>query len=279
MARFVYFGFDIFAPCLERLLNDGHELVHLYSFFTDNKHDFNQRVINLAVARDVPVSFHKPKAQELQTLYGQGCSDFISAGYAYKIPPLPKDAFGINIHPTLLPLGRGKFPLPHVLLNHPEAGGVSVHKLAPEFDTGDILLQKAIEVQKEDDLETLSAKVVRDAPDLISEVMRNKEHYVSNARPQNEKEVSLWQFPSNEMRTIDWASPVSEINRIGRAFSRAGWIAPIQGIDYWVYQYKAWPENHGFTPGDVVSILDREIAVAAQDGFVCLKEFEAKQDS
>lgn len=277
MARFVYFGFDIFAPCLERLINDGHELVHLYSFFTDNKHDFNQRVINLAVSQGAPVSFHPPREKELKALYDDGCELFISAGYAYKIPALPESARGMNVHPTLLPKGRGKFPLPHVIASHPDAGGVTIHKLTSEFDAGDILLQKAIFVTEQDDLEILSARIVRDAPDLISEVVRNIDHYWNNARPQDESKASKWGFPPDEMRTANWQMGVMDIDKIGRAFGRAGWIAPIQGSDYWVYHYKCWEEQHDFTPGDVVAVLDKEIAIAVKDGFVCIKDFVPRQ--
>ena len=276
MVKFVYFGFDVFAPCLERLLNEGHELVHLFSFFTDNTHDFNQRVINMAVGRDVPVSFHKPRKEELADLYEKYDAVFISAGYAYKIPPLPDKARGMNVHPTLLPAGRSKYPLPHVILDHPQAGGVTVHKLAPEFDTGDILHQRAIPVEEYEDLETLSAKVVRDAPDLIAEVIRNLDHYWHKARPQDPSKASKWAFPTVEMRTAKWEMTVTEIDRIGRAFSRAGWIIHLQGQDYWVYHYTAWEEKHAFSPGDVVAVLDREILVAAADGFVCIKEFVPK---
>lgn len=276
MAKFVYFGFDIFAPCLERLINDGHELVHLYSFFTDNKHDFNQRVINLAVECGAPVSFHQPREDALKKLYDDGCELFISAGYAFKIPPLPEGARGINMHPTLLPKGRSKFPLPTVIAKYPDAGGLSIHKMTQEFDAGDILLQKAIPATEHDDLETLSAKIVRDGPDLISEVVRNMDHYWQNAKAQDESKASKWPYPSDEMRTVEWNMKVAEIDRIGRAFSRAGWYMNLQGNEYIVYQYKAWTEKHSFHPGDVVAVLDREILVAAPDGFICVKDFATK---
>lgn len=276
MAKFTYFGFDAFAPCLERLLNDGHELVRLYSFFTDNKIDFNQRVINLAVGAGASVSFHKPTAEELAKTFKEGCELFIAAGYAYKVPPLPDGARGMNLHPTLLPAGRSKFPLPHVIQHHPEAGGVTLHKMTQEFDAGDILLQKAIFVTDQDDLETLSAKIVRDGPNLISEVVRNIDHYWDNATPQDADKASKWEFPTTQMRTIRWDMKICDIDKIGRAYSRAGWLCHLQGTDYWVHHYKAWEERHSYNPGDVAAILDREILVAAADGFVCLKDFVAK---
>ncbi|XP_069102579.1 methionyl-tRNA formyltransferase, mitochondrial-like [Argopecten irradians] len=53
----------------------------------------------------------------------------------------------INIHPSLLPRWRGAAPIPHTILSGDKNTGVSIMELRPKhFDTGPILLQKAIPV-------------------------------------------------------------------------------------------------------------------------------------
>lgn len=47
----------------------------------------------------------------------------------------------INIHPSLLPSYKGVDPVFFAQLNNEENFGVSVHKMAESFDTGDVLLQ------------------------------------------------------------------------------------------------------------------------------------------
>jgi methionyl-tRNA formyltransferase len=52
----------------------------------------------------------------------------------------------INIHPSLLPQLRGADPVFHGLLRGNKALGVTVHYLGDEFDTGNILSQKAFHI-------------------------------------------------------------------------------------------------------------------------------------
>ncbi|MDR2078444.1 MAG: methionyl-tRNA formyltransferase, partial [Treponema sp.] len=49
---------------------------------------------------------------------------------------------GLNVHPSLLPKYRGATPIPAVILGREKETGVTVQRLAPEMDAGDILAQK-----------------------------------------------------------------------------------------------------------------------------------------
>jgi methionyl-tRNA formyltransferase len=57
-----------------------------------------------------------------------------------------KKAF--NIHPSYLPDYKGKDPIKDVLLNKEIFTGVSVHFLNEEFDSGKIIMQKKISIEK-----------------------------------------------------------------------------------------------------------------------------------
>lgn len=271
--KFAYFGFDILSPCLNELLQNGHELMQLFTFFSDNEYDYNQRVLNFATAVDAPVAFAKPRAEDLQSLADRGCEIFISAAYAYKIPQLPEGTYGFNVHPTMLPKGRGRFPLPYVMLHHRETAGITIHKIAPEIDAGDILLQKKLTLYDNDDLESLSCRVVREAPLMVLDVVNNIQSYWNNAQPQNPDEAQYWPFPPDSMRTVLWDMNIDDIDKIGKAFGRAGWFVEVEGNPYVVSRYTAWKEAHNMAPGTVAAVLDREVAIAAKDGFVCLKEY------
>ncbi len=54
----------------------------------------------------------------------------------------------INIHPSLLPKYQGVDPVFFAMLDEQEAIGVSVHRMAETFDTGEILMQRAFDVDK-----------------------------------------------------------------------------------------------------------------------------------
>jgi len=51
---------------------------------------------------------------------------------------------GINLHPSLLPAGRGPVPTIHALAEAAPRFGVTVHRLVPRIDAGAILAQRAV---------------------------------------------------------------------------------------------------------------------------------------
>ena len=55
----------------------------------------------------------------------------------------------INVHPSLLPKYRGASPLQTAILNGDEVTGVTIMKVAPEVDAGDIILQREEKVNGE----------------------------------------------------------------------------------------------------------------------------------
>lgn len=73
----------------------------------------------------------------------------VVASFNYKIPKVllnvPKDGF-INIHPSLLPDYRGGNPYSAVIINGEKETGVSLHFMDECFDTGDIIMQKRIQI-------------------------------------------------------------------------------------------------------------------------------------
>jgi methionyl-tRNA formyltransferase len=272
--KIVWFGYDFFHACLLRLLDDGHEIVKIYTFKTDNLYNFNNIVYSLAETYKIPISDHIPTLSEIEDLRRQGVDLFFSSGYAFKIPvPNDKDFRGINLHPSLLPRVRGLWPLPVILLKEPEAAGLSFHKLSPKWDEGDVLLADKIELTQEDDLESLSAKCQMRSPDLLSKLLSDFENHWQNSVPQDGVQASYYSMPSLEWRTIDFDQSVAEIEKILKAFGRFESRCVLNGKIYWIKLATTWAEPHDYRPGSVACVMGREIVVAAKDGFVCLKDY------
>ena len=65
-----------------------------------------------------------------------------------KILNIPK--FGcINIHVSLLPRWRGAAPIEHALLAGDIKTGISVIKISPKLDAGDILYQESLKISED----------------------------------------------------------------------------------------------------------------------------------
>ena len=260
---------------VDRLIADGHELAGIFSFQCDNVFNFNSQSKELAEELDIPFSIGKPLPMDIKVFTDQGTQVFLAAGYPHKIPHIDEDyAYGLNLHPSLLPQGRGLMPTPTIIINSPDICGFTIHKLTQIFDDGDILIQKPINLTDQDDVETLSARIAMAAPEAISKVFKNLPSMWQNAWPQDKNKASTFPVPDDQMRLLDWNKPVSRIMKTGKAFGRFGCLARVNGKLLGVYNFNVWEEHHNQKPGNIVCVLSREIVIAASDGYVCLKEFQ-----
>ena len=222
--RIVYFGYDLFADCFEKIASmQGIEIMAVYTFKTDDIFEFNSRIRSIAQGKNIPVHTEKITASALEEYFDNGCDLTLSAGYIYKIPILKRSEFkGINIHPALLPIGRGAWPYPVTILKGLRRSGVTVHKITDRFDEGDILLQRGFSVDRNETLDTLTQKSQIVASELITECLCDFKNLWDNAKPQGAGEY--WPEPEDSDRTITADMTVSRAERIVRAFGSYGVI-------------------------------------------------------
>ena len=276
--KFAFFGYDFSASVLYRLVQAGHEPVAVFSFDTDNLFTFNVDAQVIAKAQGVPFTTVPADDAAIQALADQGCEVLLSCGYPHKIP-VPETMYAINIHPTLLPEGKGIMPMPHLILEHPECAGITVHKLTDKFDEGDILYQDKIDVSDEDTVETLSAKIMMRVPGVGEHIFADIESYWKNSVPQGGK-GSWWKPYRDDAQCFDWSLDAAALNRRIRAFGRYGMLAEFQGQRWLVRDAQAWTEAHDYKPGTVVAGFSKQVALAISDGYVVLKElYELNQES
>ena len=74
----------------------------------------------------------------------------------------------INIHPSLLPAYKGVDPVFYAQLDRQKELGVSLHKMAEDFDTGEVILQKKIHSHPEDSLLSLNCSLFAAGAELVS---------------------------------------------------------------------------------------------------------------
>jgi len=278
--KFCFFGYDYTIDIAQRLIDDGHELLHIFSFPCDNRFSFNTELHNIAKYYNISVSETPAQQGDIEALIQEGCALFLSAGYPYKLPVLDEEtAHGLNIHPSYLPQARGVMPLPHIIAKDPSAAGFSIHKHSNKFDGGDILYQERIEIDTQTDIETLSAHVALRCPDAMSKVAADLGRYWANAKPQDETKASLYFEPKEPFRNLDWNDDVQTLLQKGRAFGRFGILARIenrfgQSQTLAVYNFTGWAEEHNQPTGTIIRSSAREIILAVKDGYILLKEFE-----
>ena len=67
----------------------------------------------------------------------------------------------LNIHPSLLPKYKGLNTHERVILNNEKFSGCTVHVVNARLDSGKIILQKQVKINKKDNSETLSKKILK----------------------------------------------------------------------------------------------------------------------
>lgn len=221
MKNIIYFGYDLFADCLEYLIsNPDINILKIYSCPSDGVFDFYDRVKQIAEKNNIPFTIQKIDAKELEFQFEQnGCDLAFSAGYAYRIPVEAVPSFrGVNLHPALLPQGRGPWPFPCIILKELDKSGVTAHKIAEKFDTGEILLQASFAVPDNESYRELEKKSQSAALSVTKKLMSDFENYWSASKPQGKGEY--WKEPSDLERTVFRDTPEDLRDRIIRAFTK-----------------------------------------------------------
>jgi methionyl-tRNA formyltransferase len=77
----------------------------------------------------------------------------------------PRGAFGV--HPSLLPRWRGPDPYFWALRSGDTETGVTLHRLAPEYDTGELVEQRRLAIHDDDDSWTLARRLDRPSLALL----------------------------------------------------------------------------------------------------------------
>ena len=212
--KIAYAGFDLMAAALEALA-EHNEIVKLFTCRVDGVYETNTAVIDIAGRVGAPVTTSRITRGDIDALVDGGCELLVSAGYYYRIPIDPRLPM-VNIHPSLLPYGRGAWPMPLAILDRLPQSGVTVHKTEESFDTGDILLQERFALDEDETLVSFMEKVNGLLPAMMRELTADFGRLWSDAKPQGEG-VYLDE-PDPEAYALSREDSAEYADRVLRAF-------------------------------------------------------------
>lgn len=213
--KIAYLGIDFLSPVLSQLLKEDCEILQIFTCPTDNVTEFNTSVIETAKKYQIPYTQEKITKEDLKRLQDEGCELLVCAGYYYRIP-VTDSFFMVNFHPSPLPIGRGAWPMPVIILNQMSVGGITAHKIEKTLDTGDILLQEVFSIDEKETLETYMEKVYKFLPRMVHRLVNELKTLWEQAKPQGKG--TYWSCPTEENWTITPDMDIEEADRILRAF-------------------------------------------------------------
>jgi methionyl-tRNA formyltransferase len=208
----------------------------------------------------------------------------IVGGFPWRLPPevleLPRLGV-INLHPALLPRLRGRYALEWTFRNDESETGITIHRMAPEFDTGAILAQVAVPIEDDDDADSLIRKFGPLLPDLfataVARIARGE-----TGEPQDESLATDTPAFEPEWRFIDWTRPARTIHNqvrswTGQRTTPRGAFGDVDGEQLVVLRTRlgdAEAAGGGNTPGSVIARGAESIVVQCGDIPLRIVEWE-----
>lgn len=270
--RFAFAGFDRWIGVFDAFVQSGWEPAAVFTIPVDNKVDFHDATIARAEHHQLPLKLSRIRDDDLRMLQAMQCDALIVAGYAWKIPDWTRSLpYAINFHPSPLPEGRGPYPLIQALLEPRPEWGASCHRIAAEFDTGDVLDIERFPLSHDESHESLELRLQMATQRLAGRVAIDFHRLWEERKPQ--APGSYWPRVSDEQRTLDFNQPVADVLRVVRACGLIECLAPLHATHVSVRRAEGWVEAHRYRPGEIVHEYRRRIVIAVQDGFIALIEW------
>jgi len=209
--------------------------------------------------------------------------DFILAvGWRWMIRGVPKKKL-IIFHDSLLPKYRGFSPLVSALINQEEAIGVTALFGADTYDTGEIILQKAIKVTYPTCIAEQMLRVSELYASLAGQIFQmilDSSIYLS-AKPQNELSATYSLWRDEQDYQICWTQSATEIqnfiNSVGYPYKGASAI--LDSVTVRVFCADVLPDRviENRSPGKVIFVQDGYPVVVCGSGLLLLRSVQ-KED-
>lgn len=124
----------------------------------------------------------------------------------------------INVHASLLPKYRGAAPVAYAILSGETQSGVTIIKVTPGLDSGDMILQESLDIRSDDTTGTLEARLAELGARLAVEaVAKYRAGGPVEGAKQDPALVTKAPKIKKEFGLIDWSKPAAEIERHVRA--------------------------------------------------------------
>src|SRR6266699_3569273 len=191
---------------------------------------------------------------------------------------LPRDLLEIppvaclNLHASLLPRWRGAAPIQAAIAAGDPETGITVMYMAEGLDTGDILLQRKIEILPTDTGGSLHDRLAQIAPEALLDALQM---LAKGNAPRIQQEDVLATYAPKLTRDdgkIDWSEPAEIIERKIRALNPwPGAFMKLDGQNLKIFS--AFIVDLSGEPGKILR-SEKELVIAAGKGALSLGEVQ-----
>ena len=125
----------------------------------------------------------------------------------------------INVHASLLPSYRGAAPIQWAVINGERKSGVTIMQMDEGLDTGDMLSQTVVPLEKEETGGSLFQKLSQAGARLCVETLEQLEQGTLIPQKQGASPTAYASMLTKEMGRIDWSRSAEEVERLVRGLN------------------------------------------------------------
>ncbi|WP_053970439.1 methionyl-tRNA formyltransferase [Mangrovimonas sp. ST2L15] len=178
-----------------------------------------------------------------------------------------------NLHASLLPNYRGAAPINWAIINGETKTGVSTFFIDEKIDTGEVILQKEVEINKTMNAGDLHDQLMDVGSGLVIETVELIELGPVSTKPQPEGLPTKTAYKLNRDNCkINWHNSLDQIYNHIRGLSPypAAWTSIENGeelLEAKIYKSEKIEENHQYPIGTILS-TKKELKVAVREGYI-----------
>ena len=283
--RVVFMGTpDIAATCLKRIMEDGFEVVGVYTQ-PDRPKGRGMKMVcspvkELAIAHNIPVfqpeSFREDAVvEELAALKPDVCA-VVAYGriLPQRVLDIPTKGC-INIHASLLPKYRGSAPYQWAVLDGCKESGVTAMYLCREMDAGDIIDCSKTAIGENETAGELLDRLAVLGADLLSKTLGRMAAGPVEHTPQDPAAVSYAPMLDKAICPIDWTKTAQQVHDHVRGLHPWPVATAVIGGTFFKIHSTVITDGKG-QPGEILGLTKQGLVIACGEGAVEIRTLQAE---
>ena len=279
--KIAFMGTPTFAvPILKNIYQNGYEISVVYTQ-PPRKSNRGQKLEKSpihsfaeTISLDVRTPEHlKNNKSEYEYLSKLDLDLVIIVAYGIIIPKdylsLSKLGF-INLHASILPEWRGAAPIQRSIINKDKETGISVMKINEKLDEGDISHIFKINIEENENAQTLSDRLSNLASEKISEVIDSIFDKEVTFEPQDHSKATYAEKIKKTEGLIDWNDKAEDI------IGKINGLYPYPG-GYFIYKgerYKILKAQISFNKDQSGKVISNDLEISCGENSIKILEIQ-----
>ena len=279
--KIAFMGTPIFSvPILKNIYQNGYEISAVYTQ-PPRKSNRGQKIEKSPIhsfAETISFDVRTPdklknNKSEYEYFKKLDLDLVIIVAYGIIIPKeflsLSKEGF-INLHASILPRWRGAAPIQRSIMSQDKETGISVMRINEKLDEGDVSHIFKINIEENENAESLSERLSNLASEKISDVIDSIMDKEANFKPQDHTKAIYAKKINKNEGLIDWNDKARNI------IGKINGLFPYPG-GYFIYKgerYKILKAKISFSKDQPGKVLSSDLEISCGENSIKILEIQ-----